>query len=250
MTIPLAAYTEKAIMNSSGFFENFSALAGQSPLMALLVAVALGVLSTGLCPFTVPAGVGIVGYVGSQEGRMPGRKPARRSVWIALAFYLGVLLSFAALGVAAAYVGQLLFGRWGRLFTVISAGVALLAGLAMIFSPMIRRYIPKPKTSGFSMGGAFLFGVVYSLAVVSTSAGPLVLVLTGGAAIGRPVFGAVLSLAYAVGRGLPFVLLGAFGKPVVDWLARLGTWLRIAEVMIGVALVALGVYLIGPGAAQ
>ncbi len=89
-----------------------------------------------------------------------------------------------------------------------------------------------------------MYGFLYSVATVTTSAGPLLLLLTVAAAIGNPLYGAILSLSYAIGRGLPFLLLGLFAGTVGAWLARIGRARRIAEVVSGVALVALAVYFV------
>lgn len=86
--------------------ERLAGLAGESPLMAIAVAVVLGILSTGACQFTLPAGVGMVGYVGTSAAGA-GRNRLR-NLAVALLFYSAVLLSFAVLGVVAAYVGQFL----------------------------------------------------------------------------------------------------------------------------------------------
>ncbi len=122
---------------------------------------------------------------------------------------------------------------------------ALIAGLAAIFGPSVRRRVPDPEVNKRGgMAGAFLYGLLYSVATVTTSAGPLLLLLTIAAAIGRPAYGAALSLSYAIGRGLPFLLLGLFAGTVGSWLARLGRARRIAEVVSGVALLVLSIYFI------
>ena len=122
---------------------------------------------------------------------------------------------------------------------------ALVAGLAALFGPIVRRYLPDPeirKRGGIA--GAFMYGFVYSVATVTTSAGPLLLLLTIAAAVGNPLYGAVLSLSYAVGRGMPFLLLGLFAGTVGAWLARIGRARRVAEIVSGVAMIALAVYFI------
>ncbi len=119
-------------------------------------------------------------------------------------------MSLLALGIAASYAGKL-FSRWSAAFAVGAAVFALAAGLAALFGPVLRRRIPDPnvrKRGG--LAGAFLYGFLYSVATVTTSAGPLLLLLTVAAAIGNPLYGAVLSLSYAIGRGIPFLLLGLF----------------------------------------
>ena len=60
---------------------------------------------------------------------------------------------------------------------------------------------------------------------------------TRAAAVGRPVYGAALSLCYAIGRAAPFLLLGLFAGTVGVWLARMGRFRRIAEVVSGIALI-------------
>lgn len=163
---------------------------------------------------------------------------------LSLAFFCGVVLSVLGLGIAASYAGRL-FSRWSAGFAVGAAAFALVAGLAALFAPVVRRYLPDPeirKRGGIA--GAFMYGFVYSVATVTTSAGPLLLLLTIAAAVGNPLYGAVLSLSYAVGRGMPFLLLGLFAGTVGAWLARIGRARRIAEMVSGVAMIALAVYFI------
>lgn len=165
-------------------------------------------------------------------------------MFLSLAFFLGIVLSLLALGIAASYAGKL-FSRWSAAFAVGAAVFALAAGLAAIFGPVLRRRIPDPnvrKRGG--LAGAFLYGFLYSVATVTTSAGPLLLLLTVAAAIGNPLYGAVLSLSYAIGRGIPFLLLGLFAGTVGAWLARIGRARRIAEVVSGIALIGLAVYFV------
>lgn len=182
----------------------------------------------------------MIGYVGAR-----GDEAARdrlRNLAVALSFYLAVLLSFALLGVAAAYIGELL-ARWKPVFAAIAAGISFLAGLAMIFSPQLRRRLPEPEARRLGPGGAFVFGIVYSVAVVTTSTGPLLLLLAAAAAIGDLLFGALLAVAYAVGRGFPFLLLGIFGDWIIRWAARFARFARLAELVLGAGLVGLAIYL-------
>lgn len=161
---------------------------------------------------------------------------------LSFAFFLGVVLSLLGLGVAASIAGRL-FSRWNAAFAGGAALFSLIAGLAAIFGPALRRYVPDPEVSKRGgIAGAFLYGLLYSVATVTTSAGPLLLLLTIAAAIGRPIYGAALSLSYAIGRGVPFLLLGLFAGTVSAWLVRLGPARRVAEVISGVALLALAIY--------
>lgn len=152
------------------------------------------------------------------------------------------MLSTLALGIAASYLGRLLAG-WSAAFAVATAVVSFVVGVAALFGPYLRRRIPAPaihQRGGVS--GAFIYGLAYSLATVTTGAGPLLLLLTVSAAIGRPAYGAVLSLAYGIGRGMPFLLLGIFAGVVGRWLSRVESWRRSAEIVSGLALIVIGGY--------
>lgn len=92
------------------------------------------------------------------------------------------------------------------------------------------------------MSGAFLYGLTYTLATVTTGAGPLLLLLTIAAAMGRPLYGAVLSFAYGIGRGAPFLILGIFAGAVGAWLTRMEKMRRAAEMVSGLALIVIGGY--------
>lgn len=121
--------------------------------------------------------------------------------------------------------------------------LSMVAGIAALVGPHLRRRIPGPDVhQRAGVGGAFLYGLVYTLATMTTGAGPLLLLLTIAAAIGRPAFGAALSLAYGIGRGLPFLLLGMSAGAVGSWLSRVERWRRAAEIASGIALLLIGGY--------
>jgi cytochrome c-type biogenesis protein len=186
--------------------------------------------------------VGVVSLVGAQVEGAPEGSRRRRGVLLSLAFFFGVVLSLVVIGTAAAILGRLL-SRWSAAFAVGAALFSLTAGLAAIFGPALRRRIPDPEVGRRGgVAGAFLYGLCYSVATVTTSAGPLLLLLTVAAAVGRPAYGAVLSLSYAIGRGVPFLLLGLFAGAVGTWLARVNQARRVAEVVSGIALVTLAGY--------
>lgn len=157
-------------------------------------------------------------------------------------FFCGVVLSILILGIAAAHLGRLLT-RWAAGFAIATGAISLIAGGAALGAPLIRRYVRNPNIKkGSGPGGAFLYGLFYTVATATTGAGPLLLVLTVVAAVGRPTYGALLSLFYGIGRGLPFLLMGLFAGRIARWLAGIDRARRIAEVVSGVALVLMGVY--------
>lgn len=180
--------------------------------------------------------------VGSQVESESGKRCFRRGALLSLAFFFGLVVSLVALGIAAAYLGRIV-AKWSVVFAISAAMFSLVAGLAALFAPLLRSRFPDPAIEQRGgIIGAFIYGLSYSVATVTTSAGPLFLLLTIAAAIGRPAYGAALSLSYAIGRGVPFLLLGLFAGTVAARIGRLNHARRVAEIVSGVALVALAAY--------
>ena len=241
-------------MNPSDFIEGVAGAVAQYPGVALLVAIAGGVFSTSTCPCTIPAGIGIVGYVGTQAAAPVPEQAQRGRRWrwlgraagaaLALAFFVGLVLALGILGTVASLVGRL-FTQWQVPFALGAAAVTLLAGLTALLGPIVRRRVPNPEVRRRGgVAGAFTYGGMYSVATITTSAGPLFLLLTIAAAVGRPLYGAALSVAYGIGRGVPFLILGICASSVQGWLDRLERGRRAAEFGSGLALVGIAVYFV------
>lgn len=163
---------------------------------------------------------------------------------LGVAFFVGLVIALVALGTMAAILGRLL-AEWRRGFAIAAAMMTVAAGIAVLFGPAFRRLVPDPPVrKGAGLVGAFTYGLVFSVATITTSAGPLILLLTVAAAMGRPLYGAALSLAYAIGRGLPFLLLATFSGHVQRWLDRFERVRRPFEIASGVALVAVAAYFV------
>ncbi len=168
----------------------------------------------------------------------------RPGVALALAFFVGLVLTLGVLGTAAALIGRLLT-QWKAGFAFGAAALTFIAGLATLFAPAVRRRIPDPVIrQRRGVAGAFVYGVLYSVATITTSAGPLILLLTVAAAMGRPVYGMSLSVAYGIGRGLPFLALGIFAGRLGTWLERIDRGRRSIEVISGLALLGLTIYFV------
>ena len=180
--------------------------------------------------------------MGAQVEATPEGRRRQRGFSVSLSFFGGIIASLLVLGVAAAYLGRLL-SRWSAAFAVGASLFSLAAGLGAIFGPAWRRYVPYPEVVRRSgIAGAFFYGLSHTITSVTTSAGPLLLLLTVATAIGRPLYAAALSLSYGIGRGALFLLLGLFAGTLGAWLARMSRAQRIAEVTSGVALIALSAY--------
>ncbi len=202
----------------------------------LVVGIALvaGLLSSAICPFTLPVGLGIVGVVGTAESRICGT-----GFPIAMAFFAGLVLSLTALGALAGVLGFVATQAIGQWWMLIMAALAFVAALAVLAGPSVRLHdVTVLRRPGLL--GAFVYGLVFSLGTPAVS---LLLVLTVAAAEHQPAYGALLALGYGVGRGLPFLLLGLFSG-VAMRLRCQPSWSRAVQVTTGsLLLVITGYYL-------
>jgi len=198
------------------------------------IAVVAGLLSSAICPFTLPVGLGVAGVVGTSESRVRGS-----GFPIATAFFAGLVLSLTVLGALAGVLGLVATQAVGQWWILIMAALAFVTALMVLAGPFLR----LPDLTVLRRPGllsAFGYGLVFSLGTPAVS---LLLVLTVAAAEHRPAYGALLALGYGVGRGLPFLLLGLFSGAATRLRCQ-PSWSRAIQVTTGsLLLVITGYYL-------
>jgi cytochrome c biogenesis protein CcdA len=217
------------------FLDNIEQLVAVYPMLAFGAVFLAGVLSSASpCVLaTIPLVVGFVG--GYSDG---DRWKAFR---YALAFILGMSLTFTAFGAAAGLLGTM-FGTLGGPWYLISGIIALvmggqLMGLYEIVLPIKREY--KPKRGG--LVGSFLLGLFFG-AVSSPCATPvLVVLLTVVANKGQVLYGIALLFTYAIGHCLLMLFAGTFTGFVEGFIkargvANFSLWARrISGVVVALA---------------
>lgn len=209
-----------------------------------LLFVALLGLSLNLTPCVYPLISVTVAYFGMQGGR--------RDAYVALLaaiYVLGITLSFAALGVAAALSGGVFGAALQKppVLLLLAAVLVLLAlssfGLYQLRPPAwVLRYV-----SGSTQGlfGSFFMGLTMGV-VAAPCVGPVVLGLllfVGSQQNG--VLGLELFAALGLGMGLPYLALAMMAGSIKA-LPRSGEWLLWVERVFGVMLLALAAYFVAP----
>lgn len=159
-------------------------------------------------------------------------------------FILGMLTTHVALGLAAGLGGsglQRLMGReWGLVLGPLLILLGLLwPGWLKLPLPTINLRAKRAATAW----GAFALGAPFTVAICPFCTPVLVIALGVAAAVGSAWFGAVLLLAFALGRAIPIVL-GAVAASWLEGLESLRTHHRAFEIAGGVLLIAAGVYLL------
>ncbi len=148
-----------------------------------------------------------------------------RVVVMTIAFFLGLATTMVVLGASATALSQLLFSNLRALTTVggiivIAFGVMSMLGKGFTGAKLLDR----PTAS---VAGSYLYGATFALgwtACVGPILGALLTLLaTQGVAV---VQGAVLAFIYALGLGLPLIIMAAF-------FSRLGSGSRFWKIMRG-----------------
>ncbi|MDH5778141.1 MAG: sulfite exporter TauE/SafE family protein, partial [Gammaproteobacteria bacterium] len=91
--------------------------------------------------------------------------------------------------------------------------------------------------------GAFLLAIPFSVAVCPFCTPALLVTLTASAAIGSVPYGFALLLAFALGRSIP-IIIGAWSMGWLESLQILSRYQKIFEVIAGVVLILVGLYLL------
>lgn len=197
--------------------------------------VFLGGAATGMNPCVYPTIPVIIGYISGQKS-----DTRTRGLALALAFVLGLAVTYVILGATVGFLGSVL-GLPRNVWMYIVAAVCILVGLNMAgllpisFATVAPGQSKWSEMSGFL--GAIVLGMMFGL-VASPCAMPiLTLIIALIASKGQVVYGSTLMFVYAVGHGLPLVIIGTVAGALTSLerftkysvtIQRVGGWLLIA----------------------
>ncbi len=221
-------------MSLEQFIQQFNQSLAQGSAWSLLIAAGAGVITTGVCPCTLPVGLGIAGLVSSNT-----ENKSNKGFMIALAFFSGIVVCLSLLGALAGRLGILLTETFGQYWAISMAVISAVAAVFAFYGPKLTTTkLANMRKPG--IGGSFVYGLIFSL---GTSAAPLLLLLSVAAATANATYGFVLAFVFAIGRGLPFLIVSAFAGAVTKF-AQL-TWLRRSiQIVSGLALLFVSYYYI------
>jgi cytochrome c-type biogenesis protein len=214
-----------------------------SLLLALPVAAVAGVVSF-FSPCVVPLLPGYLSYATGLSGADLERARRGRMVLGSALFVLGFTFVFVALGTLSGALGDLLWEYMTPITRVLGV-VTILVGLAFLgLVPWLQRDVRVHRVPAVGLAAAPLLGVLFGLGWTPCIGPTLAAVQTLALTEGTAARGALLSVAYSLGLGIPFVVAGlAFRRMLgaVAWVRRHQAWVTRAG---GVMLVAVGVLLV------
>jgi cytochrome c-type biogenesis protein len=223
-----------------------------SLLVAVPLAMAAGLVSF-LSPCVLPLVPGYLSYVtGTSAGDLSAaqgsgaRHPARRIALGALGFVSGIAVVFVSFGALFGGLGRALRDNEAlltRVFGVLTIGLGLM--LAGVFgrTAFANRELRIHRLPRAGLVGAPLLGITFALGW-TPCIGPTLGAVLGLAASGdqaSALRGAVLSFAYCLGLGVPFLLTGLAFDRALGALAVVKRHYRAGMITGGAMLVVIGV---------
>jgi thiol:disulfide interchange protein DsbD len=203
-----------------------------------------------LTPCVFPMIPILSGIIAGQSHDVPLTKS--RGFMLSLAYVLGMAITYALAGVAAALSGTLLSNALQNPWALgIGAGVFVLLALSMFgfFEIQLPSAIQSKfndasnKMKGGNFIGVFIMGVLSAVIVGPCVAPPLAAALAFIAQTGNTVLGGVALFVLALGMGVPLLLVGLSAGAL---LPRAGGWMNAVKYFFGVLMLAIAIYLVSP----
>jgi cytochrome c-type biogenesis protein len=216
-------------------------------LLAVPVALVAGLVSF-FSPCVVPLLPGYVSYTTGLSGADLETAPSAgirgRMLAGTLLFVLGFTTWFVILGTATGALGEWLWS-YKREISVVLGGVTILVGLVFMGAvPWLQRDVRVHRLPAVGLAAAPLLGLLFAIGW-TPCLGPTITAVQGLAfSEGTAGRGAVLSVAYSLGLGIPFIILGvAYHRMLgaLRWVRRHQVWVTRVG---GLMLVVVGLLLV------
>lgn len=227
-------------------------VASGSLLLAMLLAFAAGIVSFA-SPCVLPLAPGYLSYVTGLTGAEIAGEEREGTTTVAVKSRVLLGSVLFVLGFSVVFVSYgLLFGGLGSLLLEYQAVISRVLGVIVIVMglsfmgvlPGMQREWRMHRMPSYSVWGAPVLGVLFGLGWTPCIGPALTAVQSLAFTEASAARGALLSMVYCLGLGLPFILLGLLFRQAAGTLA----WVRRHYVLImrigGGLLVAIGILLV------
>ena len=225
----------KSVGSESGSALPFSAL------WALLIGIGIAFTPCVLPMYPLISGI----VLGGKQ-----RLSTARALLLAFIYVQGMALTYTALGLVVAAAGlqfqaalqhpYVLIGL-SAVFTLLALSMFGLFTLQLPSSLQTRLTLMSNRQQGGSAGGVFAMGAIAGLICSPCTTAPLSAILLYIAQSGNMWLGGGTLYLYALGMGLPLILVTVFGNRL---LPKSGPWMETVKTAFGFVILALPVFLL------
>lgn len=208
-----------------------------------LIAAFIGGIVSFLSPCVLPLIPGFLAYLSGASLADPATARSKM-LFNSLAYVLGFSTIFALLGVLLntllekiSYDVQLWLSRFAGM-VIILFGLYLLGLIKLKFLERDHKLTIKTKFSTTYLT-SFLFGAAF--AVGWTPCVGAVLGSVFALAVSKPGLSFILLMAYSLGLGLPFLLVGLFSSQALNLINKYQSFLKYFNVVVGFLLIIMGI---------
>lgn len=203
----------------------------------------IGGIVSFLAPCVLPIIPGFLAYLAGSG--VDGKEPKRKDIFLnSIFFVLGFSVVFAILGVLlnsvlinVAYEAQSWLSKIGGIL-IIFFGLYLVGLIRVPFLDKDYKIGVKKKFSSRFLT-SFVFGFAFA-AGWTPCVGPVLGIILG-LATSQPTSAFILLLVYALGLGLPFLLVGLFTAQAIVFINKYSRQLKYVNIVFGFILVVLGI---------
>ncbi len=229
-------------------------LVSGSLLLAIPIAIAAGLLSF-LSPCVLPLVPGYLSYVTGLTGaEIAGetldpegnqvQAPRSRVLIGTMLFIAGFSAVFVSYGLLFGSLGGLLIEHQEVITRVLGVIVIVMGVAFMGFVPRLQREARVHARPPVGLWGAPLLGIIFGLGWTPCIGPTLAAVQTMAFTEASAARGALLSLAYCIGLGLPFLVIGLLFRRGLGALSWVKQHYRFITILGGALLVVIGVLLV------
>ncbi|MBL5931318.1 protein-disulfide reductase DsbD [Lelliottia amnigena] len=212
-----------------------------SALWALLIGIGIAFTPCVLPMYPLISGI----VLGGKQ-----RLSSGRALLLAFIYVQGMALTYTALGIVVAAAGlqfqaalqhpYVLIGL-SVVFTLLALSMFGLFNLQLPSSLQTRLTLMSNRQQGGSAGGVFVMGAIAGLICSPCTTAPLSAILLYIAQSGNMWLGGGTLYLYALGMGLPLILVTVFGNRL---LPKSGPWMETVKIAFGFVILALPVFLL------